>query len=415
MRKRFVSLFLVLFCVMISNAATSNAVAQSLTWCNTWEATIKTAREQNKMILVFFNGSDWSEPSRRYKKNVLLSDELARGIGDRCVAFEVDHLDFPNEQQRAAVNQRSSGLGLSTKNYPSVAFLDENAYCLFQQSGMKGTSQELIDLFNKTLDLKARRDHLRGRAANAQGDEKAKILAEMLIMLGKPRVFGSHSHNDAYHELRGLDPEDKLGIERCFTFNFDAFSEGTLPRMMNEGNTDEAIQLVEREFSDPRNNADIKQRFLAMRFYLLQRRGETKMCADTLRELIALDPSSHMASLAEGYLSFVADPIFLPDAGTWDGTHLRNFEVEWRYNVKDKITEPGSYEIFMRHTRGGDNSFRSVAFYVDDKEMVKVPVANARATIEIPSFDSERKREIRPVSVGHGWFNSAGIIEIKKL
>lgn len=392
------------------------AAAQSLDWKPDYASAMQAAKDGNQCILVFVNGSDWSAPSRQYKEKVVDSSRFAQGLGNRFVLFESDNLDWPTPEQKEELNKKRKGFDVTVRHYPGVVILDSENRRLRVLEAPKGGTDELLKAVEETLELKARRDAELEKASKVEGLEKAKHLSGALEILGKNSIHGGNSYRPLFNELKKFDPEDTTGTVRRFDFNVDAFSERSLWPLMREKKYDEAMELVEKEFADPRNDMELKQRFTAQKFYIYQQQ-EDKLdkAVETLRELIALDDSTYMAELARGYIKNITEPIILEEAA-WDGRKLRFFYAVWHLDAAELVSEPGKYQIHFERTKHEGISVRDVAFAVDDKESVKVDMPRGdKVELEIPAFSTDAKREFRFSVKGNGWFGSQGRIHVKKI
>lgn len=322
---------ILLVLVLIFSAA--NAWSQSLDWQKTYQAALDKAKQGNKCIFVFVGGSEWCEASRRYKKEVIDSSQLSQAIGSRVVAFAIDVPDWgtsvPQEENKKKLYDemvaRNKGFDFPLREfyaYPLVVLLDsENRHLMIEANlgrtltaishspkkqiddpQSKLTTQGLITRVNEAFALKEKRDAILAKAASAQGDEKAKYLAEALDLLGRGRAGGRHSHAPLMAELKKLDPSDKYGAQRRLTYNMDLFFEAEVNALLKDKKPDEAIALVNKEINDPRNDTELKQQFLARRFGVQQSQKQTENAIATLNEMIAIDKTTHMARLAQGYL-----------------------------------------------------------------------------------------------------------------
>lgn len=401
---------------LLSLLFVSAVQAQTLVWKDSYRNALKAAQAEKKEILVYLNGSDWCPQCRDYKSNVIDSKEFATKFAKRFIAFEDDHPDWPDEATKKRLIEKRRDFGYHIRNYPGVVLLDSDNRRFFVKDGTRGDAAELIAEIEKAYELKTKRDTLLEAAAKSEGLDKAKHLAAVLELLGKQSIHGGNSHRRLFDELKKLDPEDTTGAVRRLDYNVDSFAERTLWPLLREKKYDEALAAVEKEFNDPRNDMELKQRFTAMKFHVYQSQAEKlDKALETLNELIALDDSTYMAELARGYIKNITEPIIL-EKPAWSGQNLRFFFATWHLDARTLIDSPGKYEIRMERTRAEDIEVRDVSFAVDGKETVKAEMPrDKKVVLEVSNFDLDKPRELRFSVKGHGWFGSQGVIHVKKI
>jgi protein disulfide-isomerase len=112
--------------------------AQEPTWLTDFEAAKAAAKQEGKVILADFTGSDWCGWCIKLKDEVFSKPEFAEWAKQKVVLLE---LDFPKKTQLpaelAAQNQRlKKEYGI--KGYPTILFLDADGKQLGQYGYDKG-------------------------------------------------------------------------------------------------------------------------------------------------------------------------------------------------------------------------------------------------------------------------------------
>ena len=112
------SLLVLLFSFLLLTSSTSPSEEEGF-WFETKEECMSYAQEEGKNILMVFSGSDWCKPCMQFKKEVLLSEELA-----------ILYLDFPmKKKNRLSEAQTAHNEALAeefNKNgaFPKIILLD---------------------------------------------------------------------------------------------------------------------------------------------------------------------------------------------------------------------------------------------------------------------------------------------------
>jgi protein disulfide-isomerase len=98
------------------------------------------AKEEKKLVLLDFTGSDWCPPCKALHKNVLTSKEFSDFAKDNLVLVEVD---FPrSKKQSAELKKANKALQeqFSVTGYPTIVVLDPDGKELSKNVGYSGAS-----------------------------------------------------------------------------------------------------------------------------------------------------------------------------------------------------------------------------------------------------------------------------------
>jgi protein disulfide-isomerase len=96
------------------------------------------AKEQKKMVLMDFNGSDWCPPCKALRKNVLSSPEFTEYAKKNLVLVDVDfprHKELPEELKKTndALSQK-----YKIEGFPTVIVLSSDGKELTKKVGYDG-------------------------------------------------------------------------------------------------------------------------------------------------------------------------------------------------------------------------------------------------------------------------------------
>ena len=103
------------------------------------------AKDEKKMVLVDFNGSDWCPPCKALRKDVLNSPEFVEYAKKNLVLVDVD---FPRQKQISA-DQKAANEKLAKKykvdGFPTIILLSSDGKQLEKKVGYGGeTTKEFI-------------------------------------------------------------------------------------------------------------------------------------------------------------------------------------------------------------------------------------------------------------------------------
>jgi len=112
-------------------------------WLTDYEAALSKAKEENKIILIDFQGSDWCPPCIKLNNEVLSTDDF-KALAEKSLVLVV--ADFPKktklpEQQLEHNNALAKKFGI--QYFPTVLLVDQNGEVLdkmvgFPQGGVPG-------------------------------------------------------------------------------------------------------------------------------------------------------------------------------------------------------------------------------------------------------------------------------------
>ena len=114
-------------------------------WLTVLDQPVAKARAENKLILLFFTGSDWNDSCQKFDREVLSSSEFRAYAGTNLVLVQIDFprttsLDEPLKKANAAWQQR-----FRVQDFPTLVLVDSNCNEFGRQKGYtEGGSESLI-------------------------------------------------------------------------------------------------------------------------------------------------------------------------------------------------------------------------------------------------------------------------------
>lgn len=116
------------------------AAAAEEDWLTDLSKAKALAKEEKKMVLMDFNGSDWCPPCKALRKNVLSSSEFTEYAKKNLVLVD---LDFPHhKQQTEELKKTNEALAQKYKieGFPTVIVLSREGKELSKKVGYDGQS-----------------------------------------------------------------------------------------------------------------------------------------------------------------------------------------------------------------------------------------------------------------------------------
>ena len=97
---------------------------------------IKIAEEEEKLVLIFFTGSDWCVPCKNLVADFFNTDNFSEMVKNNFVLYEAD---FPRNKNLVTASQRSDNYKLKSKysvsSYPTIVIVNEKGEVLGKMKG----------------------------------------------------------------------------------------------------------------------------------------------------------------------------------------------------------------------------------------------------------------------------------------
>ncbi len=183
------------------------AAADEVEWMENYEEAKKTAKEQDKLILADFTGSDWCGWCIKLKNEVFEKDEFKQWAGENVVLLE---LDFPRQKQLSqSLKEQNEALQKkhNIRGFPTIVFMtpsgDEIGRTGYQAGGPEAWTQSADEIIAKGRDYMALKEK-----QDKTLDEKVKLL-DLEIDMGKVDYAEAKQRKEA---LEGLSPEQEQAL-----------------------------------------------------------------------------------------------------------------------------------------------------------------------------------------------------------
>lgn len=147
MKKLALGVVAALALIQVAYAAEGN-------WLTDLDKAQSQAKEEKKLVLMDFTGSDWCPPCKALHSKVLTSKEFVDFAKENLVLVTVDfpqHKKLPAEQTKA---NEELAKRFKIEGFPTIVVLDSNGKELSKDVGYSGESAK--DFVAKLQKLKAR-------------------------------------------------------------------------------------------------------------------------------------------------------------------------------------------------------------------------------------------------------------------
>lgn len=203
------------FTVFISLALflASFAYAEGDGWIVDFEKAKETAAKEKKDILMDFTGSDWCGYCIQLHDEVFTKDEFAK---EAPKSFVLLKLDFPKDTSKQTKEEIAQNAKLNEKyrvsGYPTLFLADAKGRPYGKLVGYDGTPAE--DYTKNLVEMqkvRVQRDDLFGKAAQAQGVEKAKLLDQAVSLLDAELALSMY--RDEMEQIIALDKDNTAQLK----------------------------------------------------------------------------------------------------------------------------------------------------------------------------------------------------------
>jgi thioredoxin-related protein len=140
-----------LFLLLAFCASVCQVRSEHVEWFTDAEAAQAKAKEENKLVLLDFTGSDWCIWCQRLKRNVFDEPEFAKYAKSNLVLVEVDfpqHKSLPEAQQQANARlDKTYGIN----SYPTIILLDSDGKQIGRMGYVFGGASSFIAKLEKKV------------------------------------------------------------------------------------------------------------------------------------------------------------------------------------------------------------------------------------------------------------------------
>ena len=116
-------------------------------WLTNYDAAIAQAKKEQKIVMLYFSGSDWCKPCIIWKKEVLDTDVFQSFASNKLVPVK---LDFPRlkknklSKEQKQLNEKLAGKYNNGGVFPFIVFLDDAGNVIEKTSYRQGDTAQFI-------------------------------------------------------------------------------------------------------------------------------------------------------------------------------------------------------------------------------------------------------------------------------
>ena len=390
-------------------ALVASAHAQvAVTTAADWPEAVAKAKAEGKDIAVLLDGSDWSPLARTFRTEVAGSTAVRTATAKTHVWVTIDSPERETEATKALA-ERNKPFGFRPWNIPAVALADTEGRVYASVAAMDARdSATPLGRLSPAIIAHERMQSRLVAAKDQQGERRAAAigaaLAEIDLGLARSQFRG------LVQELAQLDPKDATGWRLRYEFDDIGFLEGTVLRLCDQKQADEAVRECDKRLANPRISTEQRQQILAARFAALRRGGKPSEALGTLGQIAAIDGSTDLGKNARHLAAFHSQPVKLR-GWFWEGWDMRPEPTPMEIDASAKVAGPGNYAV---ETKGWGLHIRSVALVAGEKVLAETTRQQGGAwKLSLAERPSGPIR-LRLLANGQGWFDGRGTIELKK-
>ena len=143
---------LVLLMVAIAAGVARAKTSTPEGWTDDYDAALRWATAQNKLVLADFSGSDWCGWCKKLDKEVFDTDEFRAGAKDKYILLMID---TPRDQSLLSETAKKQNPGLVEKyrveGFPTVLLLDAKGEVLFRTGYEKGGPVKYLKMLDEEV------------------------------------------------------------------------------------------------------------------------------------------------------------------------------------------------------------------------------------------------------------------------
>jgi len=231
-------------------------------WLTDMQKAQKIAEKENKDLLINFTGSDWCSWCIKLKEEVFSKEGFEKAHQN----FVFVEMDFPQNQDIIPPKTRKQNEKWSDRfgieGFPTIVLTDENGRPYGSLGYVPGGPEAFLAELEKTQKSREVRDEKLAKAKQANGLEKAKLLASALDSV--PAKYHLPMYRDEVDQIIALDEKNQIGLKSRFEKIVQrAEAEKQLETLQQEiqsafsqGGAEAALKLVQKELKAEKTQAN---------------------------------------------------------------------------------------------------------------------------------------------------------------
>ena len=133
---------------------------KQLKWYLNYTEVTELAKKENKLVLLFFHGSNWCPPCIKMQKEVFAADTSIKVVSEKMLFLDVDFRTEPKLSEAQLTHNRKVKKRFSlpddfTQGYPQVVIINGKGEVQYQEKGYDGRGPAyLMDKIDDLLKLR---------------------------------------------------------------------------------------------------------------------------------------------------------------------------------------------------------------------------------------------------------------------
>lgn len=285
---------LILFCLNPSSlpAQSTTATNSANPWINNFKDAKETAVAEKKDIAILFTASDWLDLAQTFDKEILDQEEFLDSASKHYTLLRLNFPKDANSQLKQITTQNQLLMqAYRIKGLPTLVLTDSlgRPYAItgYHKDGLSAWVEE----FNLLRQTREKRDRLFAEAKNANGTERAKLLAQALPEL--PGNLAARFYRNVITEIIKLDPDNQTGhVGHYKLLIADVNYVDQMQKFAIEGAEEKMLQLSDQYLKEAKLEGVSKQIVLFHKLGIYEKQKRKDEIIKTLKEIIATDPDS---------------------------------------------------------------------------------------------------------------------------
>lgn len=268
-------------------------------WTSNFDEASKQAAGEKKDLLIDFTGSDWCGWCIKLNEEVFQHDAFKDGVKDKFVLVEID---FPRDKEKAGITDEIAAQNeklqekYGVQGFPTIMLTDAAGKPFAQTGYQAGGPEKYVAHLDELRAKKTARDEAFAKAEKAEGVDKAKALVSALQAMGLSDSSVSGFYGDVVEQIKAADPKDETGFVKEIQDKekYAAF-EQELGQLMQGGDSEGAIALVEKTAKESGLTGDLQQKVLGIKGIILLREGKTEEAVAAIDAALEVAPDGEVA------------------------------------------------------------------------------------------------------------------------
>lgn len=246
---------LTLVAVLLASISFGACASEGLTWLTNFEAAKAKAKEEKKLMLLDFTGSDWCIWCWKLHAEVFDWDAFKNEAPKKFILVA---LDYPNQKQLPPEEkEQNTKLQEEFKitGFPTILIADADGRAVARTGYQPGGPEKYISSLNDYIATHDKLAAMKEKLSAGKGVERAKMIDEFL-KLESAQGIESDVTAKFQEEIIALDADNKEGLKTKYTYK-KLLREAE--KLVEQKKFDEAKAAYEKALETPGISAEQKQ------------------------------------------------------------------------------------------------------------------------------------------------------------